>query len=326
MRAWQIEQLGDPADVMKLVEVAEPTPKPRQVLLSVGAVGLKFPDILQLQGRYQVKPPLPFIPGGEVAGTILEVGAEVEAWSPGDRVLWMGAGGLAPLVCAPADELLPVPDSISDVQAAAMLINYATGVFALRDRAQIKAGESILVTAAAGGVGTAAIQLAKAMGATVYGMAGGPEKVATVLKVGADQAFDYMEVDIVDTVRSATDGRGVDVVYEAVGGDVFDQVRRVVAWNGRLLVVGFTSGRIPEAPANHILLKNYSIMGVHWGAVLERDAGALGRHWDAIVELHRTGHIDPLIFDVRPLDAALDSLNDIGNRRTVGKIVIEPSR
>lgn len=326
MRAWQMEQLGEPGDVLKLVDVAEPVPTADQALIDVEAVGLKFADILQIQGRYQIKPPLPFIPGGEIAGTIAEIGADVAGWEPGDRVLWMGDGGLAPLVCAPADQLLPVPDSMPAVQAAAMLINYGTGVFALEERAGLQPGETVLVTAAAGGVGTAAVQLAKAIGATVYGMAGGPDKVATVEAAGADKAFDYRRVDIVEAIRDVTDGRGVDVVYEAVGGDVFDQVRRIVAWDGRLLVIGFTSGRIPEAPANHILLKNYSIMGVHWGALLAREAGALRRHWDRIVELYNTGHIDPLIFAVRPLDEALERLEAIGNRETVGKIIIEPSK
>jgi NADPH2:quinone reductase len=326
MRAWQLEQLGEPGDVLKLVEVAEPVPSDDQVLIEIEAVGLKFPDILQIQGRYQIKPPLPFIPGGEIAGSVTEIGPGVEQWRPGDRVLWMGGGGLAPRVCAPADQLLPIPDSMPATQAAAMLINYGTGVFALEERAGLRPGETVLVTAAAGGVGTAAVQLAKAMGATVYGMAGGAAKVATVEAVGADKAFDYRRVDIVEAIREVTDGRGVDVVYEAVGGDVFDQVRRIVAWDGRLLVIGFTSGRIPDAPANHVLLKNYSIVGVHWGAQLAREPGALRRHWDRIVQLHQTGHIDPLIFAVRPLEDALESLEAIGNRETVGKIIIEPSR
>ena len=206
-----------------------------------------------------------------------------------------------------------------------MLVNYGTGVFALRNRAALQPGETVLVTAAAGGVGSAAIQLAKAVGATVYGLAGGPEKVEVVRSLGADDAFDYREVDIVDTLRAVTDGAGVDVVFEAVGGDVFDQVRRIVAWDGRLLVIGFTSGRIPDAPANHILLKNYSIVGVHWGAHLARRAEALREDWDSVVELFATGRIDPLISSVRPLAEALDALGDIGNRRTVGKVIIRPA-
>lgn len=326
MRAWQIGQLGDPEEVLRLVDVAEPVPGPDQAMIDIEAVGLKFADILQIQGRYQVKPSLPFIPGSEIAGTVADVGSDVDRWKCGDRVLWMGNGGLAPRVCAPADQLLPIPDAMPATEAAAMLINYGTGVFALEERAKLQPGETVLVTAAAGGVGSAAIQLAKAMGATVFGLAGGPDKVATAEAMGADKCVDYRQVDIVEAVRELTDGRGVDVVYEAVGGDVFDQVRRVVAWDGRLLVIGFASGRIPEAPANHILLKNYAIMGVHWGAMLARDAGALRRHWDSIVRLYQTGHVDPLIYAVRPLEKALESLQAIGSRKTVGKIIIEPSK
>lgn len=326
MRAWTMNQIGNPEDVLELVDVPDPEPGPGQVLLRVDSVGLKFPDILQIQGKYQVQPTMPFIPGGEIAGTVLAHGPDCQDSAPevGDRVLLMGDGGLANLVAVPAAGCLPIPDAMSSDQAAAMLVNYGTGVFALKNRARLQAGESVLVTAAAGGVGSAAVQLAKAIGATVYGLAGGAEKVEVVRSLGADEAFDYREVDIVDTVRDVTAGAGVDVVYEAVGGDVFDQVRRIVAWDGRLLIIGFTSGRIPEAPANHILLKNYSIVGVHWGAHLARRAGALREDWDSVVELFGTGKVDPLISDVRPLSGALDALEDIGNRRTVGKVIIRP--
>lgn len=326
MRAWQMETTGDPSDVLRLVDAPDPTPGPGELLLQVDAVGLKFPDILQIQGKYQVQPRLPFIPGGEIAGTVVEHGADLDDSAPalGARVLVMDDGGLADLVAVRAEQCLPIPDAMSSPQAAAMLVNYGTGVFALRNRAKLAAGETMLVTAAAGGVGTAAIQLGKAIGATVYGLAGGPEKVEVARSVGADDAFDYREIDIVDTIRQVTGGAGVDVAWDAVGGDTFDQVRRVVAWDGRLLVVGFTSGRIPEAPANHILLKNYSIVGVHWGAHLARDRNALADDWTSVVDLFATGRIDPMISSVRPLDGALAALEEIGSRRTVGKVVISP--
>lgn len=326
MRAWQMVEVGDPSDVLEFAMVPDPEPGPGEVLLNVDACGLKFPDILQIQGRYQVKPTLPFIPGGEIAGTVAAHGADLDDDAPavGDRVLVMGDGGLAERVAVPAHRCLPIPKAMSSEQAAAMLVNYGTGVFALQHRARLQAGESVLVTAAAGGVGSAAVQLAKAIGATVYGLAGGAEKVDVVRSLGADEAFDYRQIDIVDTIREVTGGAGVDVVYEAVGGDVFDQVRRVVAWDGRLLVIGFTSGRIPDAPANHMLLKNYSIVGVHWGAHLARRDEALREDWDAVVKLFGTGKVDPLISEVRPLSEALDALSDIGNRRTVGKVVIRP--
>jgi len=320
-----MDEVGDPADVLRQVEVPDPEPGPGEVLLKVDACGLKFPDILQIQGRYQVKPTLPFVPGDEIAGTVVAHGPGVgDGPALGERVLAMAPGGMADLVAVAADRCLPIPDQMSSEQASAMLVNYGTGVFALRNRARLEAGETLLVTAAAGGVGSAAIQLGKAIGATVYGLAGGEEKVAVAKELGADDAFDYRQVDIVKSIRSVTDGQGIDVVYDAVGGDIFDQVRRLVAWDGRLLIIGFTSGRIADAPTNHILLKNYSIVGVHWGAHLARRSEALAQDWDSVVELFGTGKVDPLISSVRPLDEALQALGEIGSRRTVGKVVIRP--
>lgn len=325
MRAWQVTELGEPTEVMELVEVDDPEPRAGSVVIDVMACGLKFPDLLQVRGGYQVKPKLPFTPGGENAGVVSAVGDGVSNVEIGDRVLVMGNGGLAEKAEFPADACFPIPDAMSFEQASCLLTNYGTTVFALDERARLQPGETMLVTAAAGGVGSSAIQVGKAMGANIIGLAGGPDKVRTVLDLGADAAFDYKSVDVVEAVRAATDGRGVDVCYEAVGGDIFDQVRRTMAWDGRLLVIGFTSGRIPEAPANHILLKNYSIVGVHWGASLDRDPTALRRHWDRICELYETGHIDPLIDAVRPLEEAVAGLDDLDNRRTTGKVVISPS-
>ncbi len=331
MRAWQVHEVGEPADVLGLVEVPVPTIRPDQVLIKVAAVGLNFPDGLQIRGGYQIKAELPFIPGSEIAGTIVAVGEDISSseagnnkpgWKIDDRVVWMGTGGLAEFVAAPAASLLPLPDNLSFEKAACLPYNYGTGVYALENRARLSPGETILVTAAAGGVGSAAVQLGKAMGANVIGLAGGPDKVAAVYELGANAAFDYREVDIVDAVRAATNGRGVDVCYEAVSGDTFDQVRRCMAWDGRLLIIGFTSGRIAQAPTNHILLKNYSIVGVHWGAYLDRSPGAPRQNWDRIIELFDTGKIDPLISSVRPLDQAKQGLVDIGARQTVGKVVI----
>jgi NADPH2:quinone reductase len=324
MRAWQLHEVGEPIDVMGLVELDDPVPSEGEVVLDVEAVGVGFPDLLQIQGGYQVKPRMPFTPGSEIAGTVAVLGPAVAGVAVGDRVLWQGRNGLAERVVAPADRLFPVPGTMTSVQASTLLTNYGTGVFALEDRAKLAEGETVLVTAAAGGAGSAAVQLAKALGARVIGLAGGPEKVEIVRKLGADEAYDYREVDLVETIRAATGGEGVDVAYDAVGGDIFDQVRRVMAWDGRLLVIGFTSGRIPQVPANHVLLKNYSIVGVHWGASLARDPGALRRNWDRIVELFASGRIDPLVSSVRPLDEAAEAIAEIGTRRTTGKVVIAP--
>lgn len=309
---------------MELVEVGDPSPGPGQVLVDVAAVGVSFPELLTIRGGYQVKPPLPFTPGNEIAGVVTALGEGVTNLSEGDRVTWMGSGGLAEKVVAPAAACFTLPEGMSMAKGCCLILNYGTTVFALDNRAKLQSGETMLVTAAAGGVGSAAVQVGKAIGANVIGLAGGPDKVKTVYDLGADVAFDYKEVDIVDAVRSATDGRGVDVVYEAVGGDIFQQVRRTVAWDGRLLIIGFTSGTIPDAPMNHALLKNYSIVGVHWGAWLGRDKDNLRHNWDRIVELVGTGHIDPLISSVRPFEDAAVALSDIGNRKTVGKVVIEP--
>ena len=324
MRSWQVEKLGEPSEVMQLVDVAEPTAGPGQVVIDVGAVAVSFPELLTIRGGYQFQPALPFTPGNEVAGVVSAVGDGVTNVAMGDRVAFLGSGGLAEKTVAAATACFRLPDSVSLAKGCCLLLNYGTTVFALDNRAHLQPGETLLVTAAAGGVGSAAVQVGKAMGATVIGLAGGPEKVETVRELGADMAFDYNEVDIVEAVRSATDGRGVDVVYEAVGGDVFQQVRRTVAWEGRLLIVGFTSGTIPDAPMNHALLKNYSIVGVHWGAWLARDPNNLPANWARIIELTETGHIDPLISSVRPFADAAQALSDIGDRKTVGKVVIEP--
>lgn len=324
MRAWQVTETGEPSEVLHYTTVEIPVPRDDQVLIKIEAVGLNFPDGLQIRGGYQVKAALPFIPGSEIAGTIASVGAGVDGWAEGDRVVWMGTGGLAEFVVAPAASLFPMPDNMSFQQGSCLPYNYGTGVFGIENRANLAAGETMLVTAAAGGVGSAAVQLGKALGGNVIGLAGGPEKVATVYELGADAAFDYKEVDIVESVRAATDGRGVDVCYEAVSGDIFDQVRRCMAWDGRLLIIGFTSGRIADAPTNHILLKNYAVLGVHWGAYLARTPEAPRENWDRIAELFATGKIDPLISSVRPLSEAKQGLIDIGERKTVGKVVIVP--
>jgi NADPH2:quinone reductase len=325
MRAWQVHEVGEPVEVLQLAEVDDPVASEGQVVLSVDAVGVGFPDLLQIQGGYQVRPAMPYTPGNEIAGTVVELGPGATGVEVGDRVLWQGRGGLAERVAAPVAGLFPMPDAMTPVQASALLVNYGTAVFALENRGKLAGGETLLVTAAAGGAGSAAVQLGKALGARVIGLAGGAEKVEIVRKLGADEAFDYRKIDLVETIRAATDSNGVDVAYEAVGGDIFDQVRRVIAWDGRLLVIGFTSGRIPDVPANHVLLKNYSIVGVHWGASLARDPNALRAHWDRIVELFGTGHIDPLVSSVHPLDSAAEAIAGIGARRTTGKVVITPN-
>ena len=328
MRSWQAHGLCEPAEVMQLDEVEPPKPGRGEVVLDVRAVGLNFPDLLQLRGGYQIKRTPPFGVGSEVAGVVAEVGEGVTGVAVGDRVAANTTGGLAQQAVARADKLLALSDGIPAAKAAAMISNYTTTHYALYDRARLQPGETLFVTAGAGGVGSSAIQLGVATGARVIATAGGPEKVEVCRRLGAHNVFDYTTDDIVERVRELTDGEGVDVVYDPVGGDVFDQTRRTVGWNGRYLVIGFTSGRIPEAPMNHVLLKNYSIVGVHWGAAVGREPEAMPRTYGRLLELYEAGEIDPLIFrdEAFPMEDAADALTALGNRATYGKVIVDPSR
>jgi len=324
---WRAHELGEPIDVMKLEEGDPPRPRAGEVLIDVHAVGLNFPDILQCRGAYQVKPALPFTVGSEIAGVVTELGDGVNGVAVGDRVAGNASGGLAEQATMRASQALPLSATIPAAKAAALISNYTTTYYALHDRAQLRVGEYLLVHAGAGGIGSSAIQLGLAAGAQVIATAGGPEKVDVCRKLGATVALDYKTEDLVERVREITDGNGVDVVYDPVGGDIFDQSRRVVGWNGRYLVIGFTSGRIPQAPANHVLLKNYSIVGVHWGAAVAREPAAMPRTFAKLIELYDEGKIDPLIFrEPLPLGAAADALMLLANRRTWGKVVIDPTR
>jgi NADPH2:quinone reductase len=328
MRVWRTHELGEPADVMKLESGDAPSAGPGQVVLDIHAVGLSFPDILQCRGGYQVKPALPFTLGGEVAGVVSAIGEGVTSARVGDHAAAStGGGGLAEQVAIRADRLLPITPSVEPAKAAAMISNYTTSYFALHDRAALQPGETLLVTAGAGGVGSSAIQLGVAAGARVFATAGGAEKVRICEQLGAEVAIDYESEDLVERVRELTDGRGVDVVYDPVGADVFDDARRTVAWNGRYLVIGFAGGRIPNAPMNHVLLKNYSIVGVHWGAAAARDPQAMPRTYATLIDLYKAGRIDPLIYrEPVPLDAAADALTMLASRQTWGKVVVDPSR
>jgi NADPH2:quinone reductase len=324
MRIWRVHELGEPADVMKLEEAPAPQPGPGKLLIDVEAVGLNFPDLLQIRGGYQLKPTLPFTPGGEIAGRVAALGKGTDGPAVGTRVLWMGTAGLAEQCVAPAARCFPLPESMPSTKAAALLGNYGTTWFALHDRARLQPGEVLLVHAGAGGVGSAAIQLGKAAGAMVIATAGGPQKKQVLEQLGADVAIDYLNEDFVEVVKATTDGQGADVIYDPVGGDTFDRSRKAIAWDGRLLVIGFTSGRIPEAPANHILLKNYSVVGVHWGASLGRDPSGLRRAFDQLCIEWEKGTIDPLIGDELPLEDAAVALGRLGSRGSVGKLVVKP--
>jgi NADPH2:quinone reductase len=327
MRAWQVHELGEPADVLVLDDVPEPEPGPGEVVVGVDAVALNFPDVLLCQGKYQEKPPLPFTPGLEAAGPVLAVGAGVDDLQVGQRVLVsppLPRGGLTERVAVPRQLAYPIPDSLSSAKAAASYITYQTGWAALHRRAALQPGETLLVHAGAGGVGSAAIQLGKAAGARVIATAGGPEKVAVCRDLGADLAIDYLAEDFVARVKEETGGRGADVVYDSVGGDIFDKSRKVVAFEGRLLVIGFAGGRIADAPTNHLLIKNYSVVGVHWGLYRQYEPGFFAYIHSQLMTLHDKGLIDPLVSVELPLEEAPAALTRLGGRGTWGKVVLRP--
>jgi NADPH2:quinone reductase len=318
MRAWRVHELGDPSQVMSFDEVDQPTPGDGQVLVKVRAAALNFPDVLMAMGMYQEKPPLPYTPGVELCGEIVETGQRVIGSPAG------GPGAFAEYALMDAAAAFPVPDSMSDEKAASLYLTYQTGYVGLHRRAHLQAGETLLVHAGAGGVGTAAIQLGKAAGATVIATAGGPRKTQVCADLGADHVIDYTNEDFVSIVKDVTGGRGADVIYDPVGGDVFDKSRKCIAFEGRIVVVGFTSGRIPEAPANHLLVKNYSVVGLHWGLYRKYDQSVFPETHERLVELVEQGKVDPLVGEVMPLDQAPQALLKLASRDTVGKVVLVP--
>ena len=322
MRAWQLHELGDPIDKLEIHEVDDlGSPGPGMVKLAIDSVGIAFPDVLQCRGQYQVKTTFPHTPGGESAGHVLEVGEGVDTLVAGDRVMMLG-GGLVEQVETPAGGLWKLPDSFPSAKAAAVPINYGTTWFALHDRSHLQPGETLLVTGAAGGTGSAAIQLGAAAGARVIAVAGGEEKVDQARLLGADAVVDHHTTpDWVDTVRDLSGG-GVDVAYDPVGGDTTHQVRRCMAWDGRLLIIGFVAG-IPELPANHILLKNYSVVGVHWGASIGRDPASIDRQMQSILDLAATGAVDPLIYPPYPFEDGARAIQDLAERKTWGKVIVQ---
>jgi NADPH2:quinone reductase len=318
MRAWRVHELGDPLKVMSLDEVDQPAPGEGQVLVKVRAAALNFPDVLMAMGMYQEKPPLPYTPGVELCGEIVETGQRVIGGPSG------GPGAFAEYALMDADSTWPVPDDMSDEKAAALYLTYQTGYVGLHRRAHIAPGDWLLVHAGAGGVGSAAIQLGKAAGAHVIATAGGERKVEVCRQLGADHVVDYSTEDFVPVVKEVTGGHGADIVYDPVGGDVFDKSRKCIAFEGRLVVVGFTSGRIPEAPASHLLVKNYSVVGLHWGLYRTMDPPRIGMVHEELTRLVADGHIDPLVSQALPLDEAPAALKALADRNTVGKVVLVP--
>ena len=322
MKAILCRRFGPPED-LTLEQIPSPQVRDGAVKIGLRACGVNFPDVLLIQGLYQFKPPFPFSPGLEVAGDIVEVGAGVVGFRPGQRVMaTLPQGGFAEEVVAPAAVVTPLPADISFEKAAAFPLAYGTAHIALTRRAQLRAGESMLVLGAAGGVGLAAVELGARLGANVIAAASSEEKLALAQSYGARHLIDYAREDLGDRVKSLTGGRGVDVVFDPVGGDAFDQAVRRIAWEGRYLVVGFASGRIPALPANIALLKNASLVGVYWGAYWQHDPAVIKQSFAELLPLIVDGEIKPRIQQTFPLADAAAALRELMDRRVMGKVLI----
>ncbi|MET9879694.1 NADPH:quinone oxidoreductase family protein [Actinacidiphila glaucinigra] len=327
MKAWRVHKNGEPRAAMRLDEVPDPQPGPGELLLKVRAANVNFPDALLCRGHYQVRPPLPFTPGVEFCGEVVAVGEGVTGHAAGDRVITPAAlpgGAFAELAVVPAAGVLPAPPALDDAEAAALHIGYQTGWFGLHRRAALGEGETLLVHAAAGGVGSAAVQLGKAAGATVIGVVGGPDKAKTARDLGADIVVDRTCEDFVAVVKEATGGRGADVVYDPVGGDAYTRSTKCVAFEGRILVVGFTSGTIPSPGLNHALVKNYSVVGLHWGLYNTHDPAAVRRCHEELTRLAAEGAIRPLVSERVPLEGAADAVQRVADGTTTGRLVVVP--
>ena len=323
MKAWQVSEWCEP-EQMKLAEVVVPEPKSGEVRIRNHAAALNFFDILQIQGKYQTKPPLPFTPGAEVAGVVEAVGPGVDQLSVGDRVMGSGGlGGFAEYTITPAARTFRIPQAMDFATAAAMQIVYLTSYLALKVRAAIKDQEWLLVHAAAGGVGSAAMQLGKAFGARIIATAGSADKVDFCLAQGADYALNYRESNWVEQVKTITEGHGADVIYDPVGGDVFDLSTKCIASEGRLLVIGFAGGRIPSIAANRILLKNMSVVGCYWGGYLEHYPAFLEQAQAELFALYEAGRIKPVVSRSYSLADAVSALRALAERKTFGKVVLK---
>jgi len=326
MKAVFCKQLGGPEN-LAIGESDPPIPGPNDVHIRVRAAGLNFADTLQIAGKYQSKLKPPFIPGMEVAGEIIGLGAEVtRPLRIGQRVMafMRGGGAFAEEALVDSEWLVPIPDEMDDIIAAGFPTVYGTSNFALKHRGQLKKGETLLVLGAAGGVGLTAVELGKQMGARVIAAAGGTEKCNVTIDHGADFAIDYKSESIKERVREITDGIGADVVYDAVGGDVFDQAIRAVNWEARMLIIGFASGRIQQVPANLILVKNISVVGVVYGAQTERDPAYGASFVQEAADFFRQGKLKPHTGKVFPLEEATGAMNALLSRDYAGKIILVP--
>lgn len=323
MRAVVCSELGEVAAIT-VQEMPSPAMGDAQVRIGVKAAGVNFPDILMIQGKYQVKPSLPFIPGLEVAGEVLECGAGVSHLRPGQRVLAFAraGGGYASEIVLPGAIVTPIPDAMDFVTAAAFPIAYGTAHFALTHRGRLAAGETLLVLGAAGGVGVAAVEVGKLLGARVIAAARGEDKLAIARAHGADEVVDYEREDLRERLKALTGGRGVDVVFDPVGGRYFDACVRAIAWEGRILIIGFASGDIAKVATNLVLVKNFSVVGVVFGAHSDRFPEDSRARFGELLEHWRAGVLRPRIHGTWPLERAAQALDEITSRRVAGKMVL----
>jgi len=322
MKAWRVHAWGEP-ETMTLDEVAIAEPDTGQVRIRHHAAALNFFDILQVQGKYQVKPPFPFTPGAEVAGVVDRVGSGVTSVKEGDRVMAIPRGGaFGEYSIAPEASVFTIPEAMGFEEAASMPIVYQTGYFAMTHRCQVREDEWLLVHAGASGVGMAAIQIGKALGAKVIATAGSEAKLAFARKQGADYAIDYTDASWVDRVKEITEGRGADTIYDPVSGDIFDLSTKCIAAEGRILIIGFAAGRIPSIALNRVLLKNISIVGVLWGGYVLSHPGYEKEAHAALMEMYEAGKIQPSANMVYPFAEAPRGLRDLAERKVMGKAVL----
>lgn len=324
MRAIVCKEFGPPE---KLVVEELPTPEigESQVLLQVKACGVNFPDLLIIENKYQFKPPLPFSPGGEVSGVVQKVGAKVTTLKPGDRVLGApGFGGFAEELAIDARNCVAIPATMPFDAAAAFLFTYGTSHYALKDRADLKPGETLLVLGAAGGVGLAAVELGKAMGAKVIAAASSADKLAVCREHGADEGIDYSTEDLKERIKALTGGAGADVIYDPVGGDFSEAAFRSIAWEGRFLVIGFAAGPIPKIPLNLVLLKGAQIVGVFWGSFTAREPERHQANIRELMDWYSAGKLKPRISASYPFTRVAEALGDLAARRVKGKVVLIP--
>lgn len=326
MRAIVCKEMGPPGS-LRLAEIPSPEPGSGEVLIRVEGAGVNFPDSLIIEGKYQVKPALPFVPGFEVAGTVVEIGRGVASFKPGDRIMSLTAntvGGFAEKAIVTAEQAVVIPDGMDGIMAAAFYSSYGTSYHALLERGHLRQGETLVVLGAAGGIGLATIEIGKALGARVIAVASTKEKLDVAKAHGADELVNYRSEDLAQRIKQLTDGKGADVCMDTVGGDAFDSMSRNMNYNGRLLIVGFASGTIPRLAVNLLLLKGYQAVGVFWGPAVARDPEKHRENFRRLGKLYAEGKLNPRMSGVYPLERTAEAIEALLSRRETGKLVVSP--